>query len=40
MSKGKVSYFLFVIDLFDLPGTKNLVKKGYKVESLMEFPGH
>ena len=40
MSKGKVASFLFVIDLFDLPGTKNLVKKGYKVESLMEFPGH
>jgi len=40
MSGGKVSNFLFVINLFDLGGNKNLVKKGYKTESLIEFPGH
>ena len=40
MSKGKVAAFIFVINLFDLGGCKNLIKKGYKVENLMEFPGH
>ena len=40
MSGGKVSNFLFVINLFDLGGNKNLIKKGYKTESLIEFPGH
>lgn len=40
MSNGKVSGFIFVINLFDLNGTNNLLKKGYKVESLIEFPGH
>ena len=40
ISKGKVASFIFVINLFDLGGSKNLVKKGYNVDSLLEFPGH
>ena len=40
ISKGKVAAFIFVINLFDLNGTDNLLKKGYKVENLIEFPGH
>ena len=40
ISKGKVSAFIFVINLFDLGGSDNLVKNNYKVENLIEFPGH
>ena len=40
MSKGKVAAFIFVINLFDLGGSDNLVKKKYKVENLIDFPGH
>tara|TARA_Y100001958_G_scaffold83458_1_gene56531 strand:- start:596 stop:1123 length:528 start_codon:yes stop_codon:yes gene_type:complete len=40
ISKGNVSGFVFVINLFDLKGSDNLVNKGYNVESLIEFPGH
>jgi len=40
ISKGKVGAFIFVINLFDLGGTKILSEKGYKSESLIEFPGH
>ena len=40
ISKSKVSAFIFVINLFDLGGSDNLVKKNYKVENLIEFPGH
>ena len=40
ISKGKVAGFVFVINLFDLGGCKNLKKKGYTVENLIEFPGH
>ena len=40
MSNGKVSAFIFVINLFDLDGCKKLNDKGYKVENLIEFPGH
>ena len=40
MSGGKVSSFIFVINLFDLSGSDNLIKKGYKVENLIDFPGH
>ena len=40
MSKAKVAGFIFVINLFDLGGCDNLIKKGYKVENLMDFPGH
>ena len=40
ISGGKVSSFVFVINLFDLNGSDNLIKKGYKVENLIDFPGH
>ena len=40
LSKGKISGFIFLINLFDLKGSDNLIKKGYKVENLIEFPGH
>ena len=40
ISKGKVAGFVFVINLFDLGGSDNLVKRNYKVENLIEFPGH
>ena len=40
ISKGKVSGFIFVINLFDLGGCNKLIKKGYKVEKLIDFPGH
>ena len=40
ISKGSVSGFIFVINLFDLGGSDKLVKSGYKVENLIEFPGH
>ena len=35
---GKVEFFAFVIELFDLHGREAL--KGYQVESLTKFPGH
>ena len=40
ISKGKVGAFIFVINLFDLPGDKLLKNKGYLTQSLIEFPGH
>tara|TARA_B100000035_G_scaffold287290_1_gene272139 strand:- start:488 stop:1015 length:528 start_codon:yes stop_codon:yes gene_type:complete len=40
ISEGRVSAFIFVINLFDLGGCDNLIKKKYKVENLIEFPGH
>jgi adenine phosphoribosyltransferase len=40
MSGGMVSAFIFVINLFDLGGSDNLIKKKYKVENLVNFPGH
>ena len=40
ISKGKVAGYIFVINLFDLGGCDNLIKKGYKVENLIDFPGH
>ena len=40
ISEGKVAAFIFVINLFDLGGSDNLIKKKYKVENLIEFPGH
>ena len=40
ISKGKVSAFIFVINLFDLGGCDSLLKKNYKVENLIEFQGH
>ena len=40
ISGGEVAGFIFVINLFDLPGSKLLKNKGYKTQSLIEFPGH
>ena len=40
ISKGKVAAFIFVINLYDLGGCDNLIKKNYKVENLIDFPGH
>jgi len=40
MSGGNVAAFVFAINLFDLGGSDNLLKKGYHVENLMTFPGH
>ena len=40
ISGGKVAGFIFVINLFDLPGNNLLKKKGYFTKSLIEFPGH
>ena len=39
-SGGLVAGFIFVINLFDLPGNDLLKKKSYFTESLIEFPGH
>ena len=40
ISNGKVAAFIFVINLFDLGGTDNLIKNNHKIENLIEFPGH
>ena len=40
MSGGEVAAFIFAINLYDLGGCSNLINKGYKVENLMNFPGH
>ncbi len=40
LSKGNVSGYIFVINLFDLGGCDKLLKKGFKIENLIEFPGH
>tara|TARA_B100000795_G_scaffold164421_1_gene123666 strand:+ start:213 stop:740 length:528 start_codon:yes stop_codon:yes gene_type:complete len=40
LSDGRVAAFIFVINLFDLGGCENLIKNGFKVENLIEFPGH
>ena len=40
LSGGAVAGFIFVINLFDLPGTKLLREKKYITHSLIEFPGH
>ena len=40
ISNVKVSALVFVINLFDLGGSDNLVKNNYKIENLIEFPGH
>jgi len=39
-SGGIVAGFIFVINLFDLGGVKKLEDKGYKVNNLINFPGH
>ena len=40
ISNGKIAAFVFVINLYDLGGSENLIKNNYKVENLIEFPGH
>jgi adenine phosphoribosyltransferase len=40
ISGGSVAGFIFIINLFDLPGNNLLKSKGFKTESLIEFPGH
>ena len=40
ISTAKVAGFIFLINLFDLGGCENLIKRGHKVENLIEFPGH
>ncbi len=40
MGNGKVAGFIFVINLFDLNGCDKLLRQGYKIETLIEFPGH
>ena len=40
ISGGTVAGFIFIINLFDLPGNNLLKKKSYFTESLMDFPGH
>jgi adenine phosphoribosyltransferase len=40
ISGGTVAGFIFVINLFDLPGNDLLKSKGYETNSLIEFPGH
>ncbi len=40
LCEAKIAVFIFVINLFDLGGSENLLKKKYKVENLIEFPGH
>ena len=40
MAGAKVSGFIFVINLFDLGGADKLIKNGYKIVNLIEFPGH
>ena len=40
ISGGTVASFIFVINLFDLPGNNLLKKRGYKTNCLIEFPGH
>ena len=40
ISKGKVAAFIFVINLLDLGGCEKLIQNNYKVENLIEFPGH
>ena len=39
-AKAKVSGFIFLINLFDLPGNNKLESRGYKTFSLIKFPGH
>ena len=40
MSNAKIAAFIFAINLFDLGGVDKLKKSGYKIDSLMDFPGH
>ena len=38
--KANVSAFIFLIDLFDLPGNAKLQSRGYRTFKLINFPGH
>ena len=40
MGDGVIELFIFVINLFDLGGCEKLIANNYKVENLIEFPGH
>ena len=40
ISGGVIAGFIFVINLFDLGGSDSLKQTGYKVENLIDFPGH
>ena len=40
ISSGKVAGFIFVINLFAIGGCNKRIKQGYKVENLINFPGH
>ena len=40
ISGGNVAAFIFAINLYDLGGSNNLAKRGYKIENLIDFPGH
>ena len=40
ITESNVAGFIFVINLFDLNGCDKLIKKNYKVENLIYFPGH
>ncbi len=40
ISGGVVAGFIFVINLYDLPGNNLLKNKSFFSESLIEFPGH
>ena len=40
ISGGKVAGFIFIINLFDLPGNELLKSKSYFTKSLINFPGH
>ena len=40
ISEGNVAGFIFVINLFDLGGCDKLIKSGYEIQNLIEFPGH
>ena len=40
ISGGTVSFFIFIINLFDLGGDQKLKDKSYFTESLIDFPGH
>ena len=38
--KANVSAFIFLIDLFDLPGNEKLQSRGYRTFKLINFQGH
>ena len=40
ISNANIAGFIFVINLFDLGGCDKLLKQNYKIENLIEFPGH